>query len=45
MSNLIIDFSPGKLPKAKLFEQHWKKELVHREKFIGGIQSLTWETF
>lgn len=45
MSNLITDFSPGKLPQENLLEQHWKQELKHMEKLIGGIQSLTWETF
>lgn len=45
MTNLIIDWSPSKLPQEKLLEQHWKQELTHREKLIGGIQRLTWETF
>lgn len=40
LSNLITYFSPGKLPKVKLLEQHWKQELMQREKLIGGIQSL-----
>jgi len=45
LSNLFANFSPGKLPKVKLFEQHWKQELMQREKLIRSIQSLTWETF
>lgn len=45
LSNLIIDFFLGKLPKVKLLEQKWKQELTQREKFIGGIPSLTWEMF
>ncbi len=44
ISNLITDYSPGKLPKVKLLEQHWKQELTQREKLIVGIQILTWET-
>lgn len=29
----------------KSLEQQWKQELEQREKIIGGIHSLTWETF
>jgi len=30
---------------VKSLEQQWKQELMHREKLIKGIHSLTWETF
>ena len=45
VSNMITEYSLGKLTKVKLLEQHWKQELTQREKLIGEIQSLTWETF
>lgn len=45
LCNLIIECSQGKFPQVKALEQQSKQELMHREKLIGGIHSLTWETF
>ena len=45
MSNLISDCSPGKLPKAKALEHHWRQEMANREKQIREVQNLTWDTF
>ena len=34
VSNMITDCSLGKIPKVKLLQQHWKKELTQKEKLI-----------
>jgi len=39
-ANLIFGCSPGKLPKAKVLEKQWKKDLDNKEEQLNKVQGF-----
>ena len=43
--NLISDCSLGKLPKAKVLENQWKRDLATKDEQFSRVHNLTWDAY
>ena len=42
-TNLILDCTPGKLPKVKEADSRWKEEIINKNQQISKLQGISWD--
>ena len=42
--NLVSYCTPGQLPRVKETDYRWKQEIINRNKKIGQLQGISWDT-
>ena len=42
-TNLILDSTPGELPKVKEVHSRWKEEIINKNQHISKLQGISWD--